>query len=246
VIGTVRNIKSAAEIAAMEQAARIADVGIQAVAAELRPGVTSAELYGAAYYAMSKVGGESTAIAQAVQPGRPRSTHLLPSRRQIQAGESFAFDLAGVYKRYHANMDRTFVYGDPDPELVRVWSACKGGLELFSKTAKAGSTISAVGKVMREYYTEMDIWKYQNGPLGYELGASLAPDWCGDFWFNVSNENDDRVFEENVVTNYETRFRTDDPSRKFELVAHARDMVVYTPTGARVLSAIPCDLIVVG
>ena len=32
----------------------------------------------------------------------------------------------------------------------------------------------------------------------------------------------------------------------FDLVAHTRDTVVYTPTGARILSAIPCDLIVVG
>lgn len=49
-----------------------------------------------------------------------------------------------------------------------------------------------------------------------------------------------------MVTNYETRFRVDDPKLKFNYVAHARDMVVYTDSGARVLSAIPCDLIVVG
>jgi Xaa-Pro dipeptidase len=246
IIGTVRNIKSPAEVAAIEQAARIADVGIQAVAEALKPGVTSAELYGAAYYAMSKVGGEATAIAQAVQPGRPPSTHLLPSRRQIQAGESFAFDLAGVYKRYHANMDRTFIYGDPDPELVRIHSAAKGALAVLSSTAKAGTPISEVNRALRNYYKETDIWKYQNGPLGYEMGASLPPDWCGDFWFNVSNENDPRIFEANMVTNYETRFRRDDPAAKFDLMAHARDMVVYTPTGARILSTIPCDLIVVG
>jgi len=42
------------------------------------------------------------------------------------------------------------------------------------------------------------------------------------------------------------RFRRDDPEARFDLVAHTRDTVVYTPEGARVLSAIPCDLIVVG
>ena len=246
VIGTIRNIKSPAEIEAFEQASRIADIGIRAVAEMLEPGVTSAEIYGAAYHAMMKVGGEVTAIPQAVQPGRPRSTHLLPSRRQVQAGESFAFDLAGVYKRYHANLDRTFIIGDPDPELVRIHAAAKGGLDLFARTAKAGTPIGVVNRALREYYEETDIWKYQNGPLGYELDASLPPDWCGDFWFSVSNEDDERLFEENMVTNYETRFRLDDPTAKFDLVAHGRDTVVYTPAGARILSAIPCDLIVVG
>ena len=247
VIGKVRNIKSPAEIAAFEQAARIADIGIRAVAEMLEPGVTSAEIYGAAYYAMMKVGGEATAIPQAVQPGRPRSTHLLPSRRQIQAGESFAFDLAGVYKRYHANLDRTFILGEPPAELVRMHSAAKGALDVLQKTAKAGTPLAVVNRALREYYKKVDIWKFSDGPLGYELDASLPPDWCGDFWFNVSNEQDDgRVFEANMVTNYETRFRLADPKAKFDLVCHARDTLVYTPTGARILSAIPCDLIVVG
>ena len=246
VIGTIRNIKSPAEIEAFEQASRIADIGIRAVAEMLQPGVTSAEIYGEAYNAMMKVGGEVTAIPQAVQPGRPRSTHLLPSRRQVQTGESFAFDLAGVYKRYHANLDRTFIIGDPDPELVRVHTAAKGALDVLASTAKAGTPIGVVNRALREYYEETDIWKYQNGPLGYELDASLPPDWCGDFWFSVSNEDDPRTFEANMVTNYETRFRRDDPTAPFDLVAHARDMVVYTPEGARILSAISCDLIVVG
>jgi len=246
VIGTVRNIKSPAEIAAFEQAARIADVGIRAVAEMLKPGVTSAEIYGAAYYAMAKVGGEVTAIPQAVQPGRPASTHLLPSRRQIQAGESFAFDLAGVYKRYHANLDRTFICGDPEPELVRIHRAANEGLGVFQQAAKAGAKIGDVNRTMQELYKKADIWKYSNGPLGYELDASLPPDWCGDFWFNVSNADDARLFEPNMVTNFETRFRTNDSKAKFEFVAHARDTFVYTPQGARMLSAIPCDLIVVG
>jgi Xaa-Pro aminopeptidase len=247
VVGRVRNIKSPAEIAAFEQAARIADVGMRAVAEALRPGVTSAELYATAYSAMAAAGGEVAAIPQAVQPGRPRTTHLLPSRRQLQAGESFAFDLAGVYKRYHANLDRTFIYGDPDPELVRMHEVSMGALDVLRQTAKAGVSVSVVNRALREYYQEMDIWKYHIEPLGYELDAAMPPDWCGDFWFYVSNEQEDtRLFETNMVTNYENRFRKDDPRSAFDLVAHTRDTVVYTPTGARVLSAIPCDLIVVG
>jgi Xaa-Pro aminopeptidase len=245
VVGTVRNVKSAAEIAVFEQASRIADIGLRAVAEALVPGITSAELYAAAYSAMAAVGGEVAAIAQAVQPGRPRTTHLLPSRRQIQAGEPFAFDLAGVYKRYHANLDRTFIIGDPAPELVRIHKAAKGALDVLRQIAKAGTPVSVVNRTLREYYKETDIWKYHLNPLGYELDASLAPDWCGDFWFYVEHEHDDsRVFEANMVTNYENRFRVDDDGAPFDLVAHTRDTVVYESGNARILSAIPCDLIV--
>jgi Xaa-Pro dipeptidase len=247
VIGRVRAIKSPAEIGAFEHAACIADIGIRAVANAVRPGVTSAELYAAAYSAMAAVGGEVAAIPQAVQPGRPRTTHLLPGRRQIRAGEPFGFDLCGVFKRYHANLDRTFIYGDPDEELVRVHKAAMGALDVLRDTAKAGVTVAAVNRALRQYYQEMDVWKYHIEPLGYELGAALPPDWCGDFWFYVSNEEaDERVFETNMVTNYENRFRRDDAAAPSDLVVHTRDTVIYGPTGARILSAIPCDLIVVG
>jgi Xaa-Pro aminopeptidase len=245
VVGTVRNVKSPAEIAAFEHAARIADIGLRAVAEALRPGVTSAELYGAALYEMTKAGGEVPAISQAVQPGRPRTTHLLPSRRSIEAGQPFAFDLAGVYKRYHANLDRTFILGEPDRELVRVHKAAMGALDVLRATAKAGTPVADVNRALRDYYKQTDIWKYHLNPLGYELDASLAPDWCGDFWFWVEHEDDARTFEANMVTNYENRFRHDDDAAPFDLVAHTRDTVVYTPAGARVLSTIPCDLIVV-
>jgi Xaa-Pro aminopeptidase len=247
VIAAARLVKSPAEIAATEQASRIADIGIRAVADMLKPGVSSAEIYGAAYHAMMNVGGEATAIPQAVQPGKPQSTHLLPSRRQIQAGESFAFDLAGVYKRYHANLDRTFICGEPSRELVRMNAAAKEGLERFGQVARAGAKVSDVNKAMREFFTEKKIWQYHNFSGGYELGIALPPDWCGDFWFTIaSEERDDRVFEANMVTNYENSFRQDDPQSKYQLMAFSRDTMVYTPTGARRLSAIPCDLIVIG
>ena len=61
--------------------------------------MTHGEVYAESSYAMLRAGGEVPGIAQDVKlPGRPRTTHLLPSRRTIEAGEPFAVDVAGVYK----------------------------------------------------------------------------------------------------------------------------------------------------
>jgi hypothetical protein len=114
-----------------------------------------------------------------------------------------------VYKRYHANLDRTFIYGDPDPELVRIHKAAMGALDVLRRTAKAGTPVSVVNRALREYYAEADIWKYHRNPLGYELDASLPPDWCGDSWFWVEQKDDPRTFETSMVSNYENRFRRD-------------------------------------
>jgi hypothetical protein len=71
--------------------------------------------------------------------------------------------------------------------------------------------------------------------LGYELGLSLPPDWVGEFYFNVRDDKWlDRVFEENMVTNYESLFST-------WLV----DTCVYGKSGARFMSNIPLKLFTV-
>jgi Xaa-Pro aminopeptidase len=246
ILRAIRQLKSAAEIAVLEHAARIADIGMRAVARAFQPGMTHAEVYAESSYAMLRAGGEVPAIAQDVQPGRPRTTHLLPSRRRIEAGEPFAVDIAGVYQRYHANLDRTFVWGDPEPELVRMNEAAKGALEVLSSHARAGAPVASVSRALREYYEAVDLWQYHGYCGGYELGIALPPDWCGEFLWSVADEHSREVFGANLVTNYENTFRNEDPAYRYPLLAFSRDTVVYETTASRCLSNIPLGLIVLG
>lgn len=246
VLRTIRNIKSVAEIEALEHAALIGDIGLKAVADNFVPGMSHGEVYAEALYAMLKVGGEVAGIPQAVQPGWPQSTHLLPSRRQISEREPFAVDLAGVYKRYHANIDRTMIWGEPSTELVRMHSVAEEALEVLCATAKAGTSLSAVNEALRCHYIKNDIWQFHNYCGGYELGIAFPPDWVGEFEWSVEDENPQGLFEANMVTNYENTFRNEDPDFPFPQIAFSRDTLVYSASGARRLSAIPVQLIVLG
>ena len=246
VMRKVRQIKTPAEIATLEHAARIGDIGLAAVAENFRPGMTHAQVYAEAMYAMAQVGGEVPGIAQAVQPGWPQSTHLLPSRRQISEGEPFAIDVAGVYKRYHANIDRTLIWGEPSRELLRMNEAAKQALEVLGETAKAGTRLTTVNEALRDHYIETDIWRFHDYCGGYELGIAFAPDWVGEFEWSVADENPRGDIEANLVTNYENTFRNEDPVYPFTQIAFSRDTLVYAETGARRLSAIPVELIVLG
>ena len=246
VMRKVRQTKTPTEIATLEHAARIGDIGLAAVAENFRPGMTHAQVYAESMYAMLQVGGEVPGIAQAVQPGWPQSTHLLPSRRQISKGEPFAVDVAGVYKRYHANIDRTFIWGEPSPELVRMNEAAKQALEVLGETAKAGTPLTTVNQALRAHYIETDIWRFHNYCGGYELGIAFPPDWVGEFEWSVADEKPQGMIEANLVTNYENTFRNEDPAYPFTQIAFSRDTLVYSDTGARRLSAIPVEQIVLG
>ena len=246
VLRAVRRKKSSAEIDALAHAARIGDIGLKAVADNFQPGMTHAEVYAEAMYAKLRAGGEVAGIAQAVQPGWPQSTHLLPSRRQISEGEPFAVDIAGVYKRYHANIDRTMIWGEPSAELLRMHASARTALEILCETAKAGTPLRKINTALRTHYIDTNIWQFHNYCGGYELGIAFPPDWVGEFEWSVADENPAGIIAENLVTNYENTFRNEDPEFLFPQIAFSRDTLVYSTSGARRLSAIPVELIVLG
>ena len=246
ILRSVRRAKSPEEIKALEHAARIGDLGLKAVAENFQPGMTHGEVYAEAMYAMLKAGGEVAGIPQAVQPGWPQSTHLLPSRRQISEGEPFAVDIAGVYKRYHANIDRTMIWGEPTAELLRMHASAKSALDILCETAKAGTSLRTVNSALRRHYIDTDIWQFHHYCGGYELGIAFPPDWVGEFEWSVADDAPTGIIEENLVTNYENTFRNEDAKFAFPQIAFSRDTMVYSATGARRLSAIPVELVVLG
>ncbi len=97
-------------------------------------------------------------------------------------------------------------------------------------------TVAQVNERLTQYYKEAGLWGSDGWALGYELGLSLPPDWVGEFYFNLLDDKyTDRVFEENMVTNFESLFNT----KLF-------DTLIYGRSGTRVLSRTPRELIAVG
>ena len=234
----VRRVKSPAEIAYIRKGVEIADIGHATVMATARPGMTELEVYGETLRAMMKAGGESPALVHSftsgpIRGGRPISHgHAMMGRKVIRAGEFLKIDIAGVYHRYHGNVQRGYVMGDPPKAMVERTRLAAGAFDVFATEVKAGMTVREVNGIMRRYYEGVGLWNEPGWGLGYELGLSLPPDWVGEFYFNVRDERWlDRVFKPNMVTNYESMFNT-------WLV----DTCVYTPTGSPFMSKTPLAL----
>jgi Xaa-Pro aminopeptidase len=237
----VRRVKSPREIAYIEQAVALADVGHQAVRAHLRPGITELELFGEVLRAMTAAGGELPALipifnALPLRDGRAISSgHAMAGRKVIRQGELFKADLCGVYHRYHGNVMRGYFLGEPTRDMVERHRLAAGAFDAIRAEVKAGMTVRQVNAVLRRYYEGVGLWDTPGWALGYELGLSLPPDWVGEFYFHVRDDQYlDRVFEENMVTNFESLFNT-------WLV----DTLVYERDGTRILSRTPLELIAV-
>jgi Xaa-Pro aminopeptidase len=174
--------------------------------------------------------------ATEVKDGRPVSAgHSMAGRKVINKGEFLTADLCGVYNRYHGNVMRGFFLGDPPQAMVEQHRRAAGVYDVISREVKAGMTVRDFNAVLKEYYESVGLWESPGWALGYELGLSLPPDWVGDFFFHFKDEKYlDRVFEENMVTNFESLFNT-----------WLIDTCVYTKSGTRFMSKLPPEVIAV-
>jgi Xaa-Pro aminopeptidase len=207
VLREVRWIKSPQEIAHLEQAARITDIGIEAARNAIRPGVSELDVYGEIIHAMAKAGGENPGITLPVLSGPKANTgHSLASRKVIMAGEQVNIDVSGVYWRYHANAARSFYVGEPPKDVLEYHDKSAGVFEVIASILKPGLRVAELVKAARQYYDEVGIWSDAGWVGGYELGIGFPPDWVGNFVYEMSHTDSDRVFEPGTCVNFESQF----------------------------------------
>jgi Xaa-Pro aminopeptidase len=235
IVRDVRRIKSPAELAYIEQAARIADVGIEAARVALVPGATELEVWAEMLRAMVAAGGEPAAIHELVHAGALGGGHALSTQRPFRAGDLALADPCGVVHRYHANVARAFVLGEPAPEALRLLELAAGAVAVLCAVASAGTPQRDVNRALREYYRDCGIWELQTWAGGYELGLSMPPDWVGESTFSAADEDAEGVVEAGTVTSFHSNFH-------LPFV----DTVVFEEGGARTLSRLPPGPLVAG
>jgi Xaa-Pro dipeptidase len=229
----VRRLKSPAEIELMRRAAAVCDVGLRALQAALAPGITELEAWEAMMHAMVGAGGEPAALQENVWVGTDHLVHALSSRRRIAAGDIVGTDPCGVVHRYHANAARVLSIGEPEPAAVDLMGLLAQGAALFEKAAGPGVSVADVQRTLRSFYRDAGLWEHRGWLGGYELGIAFPPDWVGEWVFSVDDADSDEVFEEGLVTNYESR-------AGLCLI----DTFVIGPGGAERLSSVPRDILI--
>lgn len=204
---SVRRLKSPQELVYIRTAQRIANVGMDAVKAMLRPGVTELEVYGEMIAAMTRVGGETSGIPLPVTSGlRTGSSHALSSRKVVMQGDIVKVDICGVYYRYHANIARDFSIGEPDAEVADRVSKAAGVFDVVASEMRPGLRVADLLPLIESYCKEQGIWEDRRYVGGYELGIAFPPDWVGEWIWGFDHDPGDDVLEPGLVANCESNF----------------------------------------
>jgi Xaa-Pro aminopeptidase len=207
ILREVRWVKSPAEMSCLEEAARIARVGLAAAQRIIRPGLTELEVQGEVVRALTAAGGELPAMMMPVLAGgKSNSPHAVSTRRKLRAGEVVLLDLCGVHKRYHVNAARTFALGEPDRDVRATADKAAGVMDVVRACLRPNLPVGELNEAVKRYYEEAGLWESRGWIGGYEMGIAFPPDWVGNFVYDpLSAKNADRSFEPGTAVNHESQ-----------------------------------------
>jgi Xaa-Pro aminopeptidase len=230
ILRELRWVKSPAEIACLEKAAEITDIGLRAARDVIRPGVTELDVQAEMMYAMGKAGGEAAALVLPVNSGaKANCGHSMPSRRIIQAGDQVNIDISGVWNRYHANAGRAFYVGEPPKDVLDYHALSWGVFDVIDSILRPGLPVAELVAETRAYCEEVGIWSDAGWVGGYELGLAFPPDWVGNFVYEMSDTDSDRVFEPGTIVNFESQFF----APRMSGITYYVDTLLFKEDGAR-------------
>ena len=207
ILREVRWKKSAAEMACLHEAGRIAVAGLERAREVIRPGASELEVQGEVIRALTAAGGEMPAMMLPVLSGaKANACHAVATRRRMQAGELVVIDVAGVHERYHVNGARAFFLGEPPREVRECATLAAGMMERVRECLRPNLPVRELNEVTRRYYEETGLWDSRGWVGGYEMGIAFLPDWVGNFVYDpLAEKNADRVFEPGTAVNYEVQ-----------------------------------------
>jgi Xaa-Pro aminopeptidase len=140
----LRARKSDAEIEVIRYAYKIAQEGMRAALAALRPGVSERDLAAEAEYVMRRMGSEGMGIDTIVGSGRDNTRTILTrtTRRKIEYGDHVLLTIAPRYEGYHGAIGRVAALGQIDPDISRAYAVAKNAQD----AARAQLRPGALGK----------------------------------------------------------------------------------------------------
>jgi Xaa-Pro dipeptidase len=229
-IDDLRLVKSAAEIALLRQAAHVADLGVSAGIEAIRVGVSDREAMAAIQHAVALAGGEFPAYPTLVDA---RGTlHGTPIGKVLGDGDVVYLEVSGVVRRYHCNISRTVVVGEPSARVRELYEVVRDALERATEALRPGTSVAEIVELVAECHRgyEQNTW----GRFGFSMEIAYPPIWIGGLSLM---RGDPHTIEAGMVITMEPGLAYSDGATMM-----LGNNVLITEDGPEVLNAVPVEL----
>jgi Xaa-Pro aminopeptidase len=232
-------VKHPMEVALIRDSVRVADLGVEAAIAAIRPGVSEHSVAAEAVSAMRRNGSEFEPFIPLVASGYNASMfERVATEKIIQSGEMVILDIGSVVRGYTGDLGRTVICGDPSEVQRTVYRATHLALQEAKKLIKSGASGRQIDQRAREVIVDSGWGRYlYSGNTGHQLGYGLHGDPLVD-------KSVDFELTENMVICLEPRIVLSD--RPDVGGAHLEDVVLVTPEGHEQLNRTPYDARLLG
>ena len=227
-------IKHPAEIVLIREAVRVADLGMRAAMAAVRPGVSEQQVSAEAVHVMRLAGSEFEPFIPLVASGYNTSMfERVATEKVIARGEMVILDIGAVVRGYTGDLGRTVACGTPKDEQKAIYRATRLALEEAKKAIRPGVTCHQIDARAREVIESEGWGRYlYTGNTGHQLGYGLHGD-------PLVHKGVDFEIVENMVMCLEPRIVL--PDRPDIGGAHLEDVVVVTRGGCEQINHSPHD-----
>jgi methionyl aminopeptidase len=178
-------IKRPAEIEAMAAAGAILADILDVLRAEIRPGVTTADLDRIAARMIADAGAVPSFLGYGSNPPFPgvicasvndEVVHGIPStRRRLADGDVVSIDIGCIVDGWHADCARTWTVGRVPREVVDLVDATRRGMEAGIGAARAGSRLGDIGHAIESVAHERG-YGIVRPFVGHGIGRAMHED----------------------------------------------------------------------
>lgn len=122
-MSSIRVVKEAAEIEHLRQAVLIAEQAMEALLAQVKPGMTEKEIAAELVIQLLRHGSEPELPFEPIVATGPNSAlpHAVPTNRKLQYGDLLLIDWGARFAGYISDLTRTFAVGEVDPRLHELY-----------------------------------------------------------------------------------------------------------------------------
>lgn len=176
----LRLVKSNEEIRLLELGADLAKIGADAFLEAMQDNVTELAVAAHAVAACNKamgalsINGLTSTYAYAQFADHTMVPHLHPTSRRLRRGDLVSLNIFPVVWGYCAELERTFVYGDPTPEIRRPLDAVNEAFDAGKEALKPGVAMSEIDQLTRSILQKYDLAKYIRHGTGHAHGIMIG------------------------------------------------------------------------
>ena len=176
--------KSRAEVARMRRAGRVVAEVLALVEAELKPGVSTAELDRLAERHIRAAGATPSFKGYpGINPRRPfpaslcislddEIVHGIPGEREIREGQIVSIDAGAIVDGWHGDAARSFFVGEPPGDVRRLIDATRAAMQAGIAAAVPGHHIDDISGAVEDVATPLDLGIVRQF-VGHGIGTEM-------------------------------------------------------------------------